>query len=79
MLFTASQSNLTSKEYIAAERKATLKSEYLSGKIGAMSGASVEHNLISVNTVNGLYNQLTDISHNVVYTANNQCLEGIVL
>lgn len=54
----AAQTLLTPQEYIAAERKATLKSEYISGKIVAMSGASIEHNLISVNTVNGLYNQL---------------------
>ena len=56
----AAQTLLTPQEYIAAERKATLKSEYLSGKIVAMSGASIEHNLITVNTVNGLYNQLVD-------------------
>lgn len=56
----AAQTLLTSKEYIIAERKATLKSEYLSGEIIAMSGASNEHNLITVNTVNSLYNQLAD-------------------
>lgn len=46
----AAQTYLTPEEYIAAERKATLKSEYLSGKIVAMSGASNEHNLITMNT-----------------------------
>ena len=56
----AAQTLLTPQEYIAAERKATLKSAYLSGKILAMSGASHEHNLITVNTINGLYNQLAD-------------------
>ena len=56
----AAQTLLTPQEYIAAERKATLKSEYLSGKIVAMSRASFEHNLITVNIVNGLYNQLAD-------------------
>ena len=56
----AAQTLLTPKEYITAERKATLKSEYLSGEIVAMSGASIEHNLITVNTVNSLYNQLAD-------------------
>lgn len=56
----AAQTLLTSEEYISAERKATLKSEYLSGEIVAMSGASNEHNLITMNTANGLYNQLVD-------------------
>ncbi|MDE0019084.1 MAG: Uma2 family endonuclease [Candidatus Poribacteria bacterium] len=56
----AARTYLTPAEYIAAERKATLKSEYLSGEIVAMSGASNEHNLITVNTLNVLYNQLAD-------------------
>ncbi len=60
MSSVAAQTYLTPQEYIIAERKATLKSEYLSGEIVAMSGASHEHNLITVNTVNGLYNQLAD-------------------
>ena len=55
----AAQAYLTPEEYIASERKATLKSEYLSGEIVAMSGASNEHNLITMNTANGLYNQVT--------------------
>ncbi len=56
----AARTYLTPEEYIAAERKATRKSEYLSGEIVAMSGASNEHNLITVNTANGLYNQVTE-------------------
>ena len=56
----AARTYLTPEEYIAAERKATLKSEYLSGEILAMSGASNEHNLITMNTANGLYNQVTE-------------------
>lgn len=56
----AARTYLTSEEYIAAERKATRKSEYLSGEIVAMSGASNEHNLITVNTLTVLYNQLAD-------------------
>ena len=56
----AARTYLTPEEYITAERKATLKSEYLSGEIVAMSGASNEHNLITVNTLNVLYNQLAD-------------------
>ena len=36
----AAQTYLTPAEYIDAERKAVTKSEYLSGQIVAMSGAS---------------------------------------
>ena len=60
MTSIAAQTLLTPEEYISAERKATLKSEYLSGEIVAMSGASLEHNLITVNTTTSLYNQLID-------------------
>ncbi len=56
----AARTYLTPEEYIASERKATLKSEYLSGEIVAMSGASLAHNLITMNTANQLYNQLIE-------------------
>lgn len=56
----AARTYLTPEEYIAAERKATFKSEYLSGEIVAMSGASNEYNLITMNTATGLYNQVTE-------------------
>ena len=56
----AARTYLSPEEYIALERKATLKSEYLSGEIVAMSGASDTHNLITMNTSNALYNQLAD-------------------
>lgn len=56
----AARTYLTPEEYIVAERKATLKSEYLSGEIVAMSGASNAHNLITVNTATHLYNQLVE-------------------
>ena len=61
----AAQTYLSPDEYIAAERKATLKSEYLNGEIVAMSGASNEHNLITMNTANGLYNQVTERGYRV--------------
>lgn len=50
----------TPEEYLAFERKATTKHEYLNGQIVAMSGASREHNLITGNMFNGLYTQLID-------------------
>ena len=52
------QTLFTSEEYIAQERKALHKSEYLSGQIFAMSGASRAHSLITGNIFNRLYNQL---------------------
>ena len=60
MSSVAARTYLTPEEYIAAERKATLKSEYLSGEIVAMSGASDAHNLITMNVSAGLYNQLAE-------------------
>ena len=60
MSTSAARTLLTPEEYINSERKATLKSEYLSGEILAMSGASLEHNLITMNTTTSLYNQLSN-------------------
>jgi hypothetical protein len=36
--------------YLALERQAAYKSEYIAGTVVAMSGASREHNLIVINT-----------------------------
>jgi len=46
------------EDYLAAERQAETKSEYLDGEIFAMSGASREHNLIVVNLAASLHAQL---------------------
>ena len=56
----AAQTYLTPAEYIDLERKAVTKSEYLSGQIVAMSGASNAHNIITMNTSYQLYDQLLD-------------------
>ena len=56
----AAQTILTPEEYIASERKATLKSEYLNGEILAMSGASIAHNLITLDIATELNIQLRD-------------------
>ncbi len=45
-------------EYLDAERKAVDKHEYYKGEIFAMSGASLEHNLISVNCIARLKQKL---------------------
>lgn len=49
---------LTPEEYLALERRAEYKSEYLDGEIFAMVGASRKHNLISVNIAASLHAQL---------------------
>ncbi len=43
------QTAYSPEEYLALERKAEYKSEYVNGGVFAMSGASREHNLIAVN------------------------------
>ena len=46
------------EDYLAAERLAETKSEYLNGEVFAMSGASREHNLIVWNLAGALHPQL---------------------
>jgi Uma2 family endonuclease len=46
------------EEYLALERKSELKNEYLKGEVFAMTGASLRHNLITVNIVTELRQQL---------------------
>lgn len=45
-------------EYLEMERDASEKHEYYRGEIFAMSGASVNHNRISINTVTDIKNKL---------------------
>ncbi|MET0650437.1 MAG: Uma2 family endonuclease [Pyrinomonadaceae bacterium] len=49
---------LTPEEYLAIERKAEYKNEYLDGEVFAMTGASRRHNLISVNLSAEIHQQL---------------------
>ncbi len=60
MAYLPAQTLFTAEEYITQERKALYKSEYLSGQIFAMSGASRAHSLITGNIFNRLYNQLAE-------------------
>ena len=65
MATSAAQTHLTPEEYITLERKAipdaeTVRSEYVKGKIIAMSGASFAHNLITANISAGLHSRLRD-------------------
>ena len=48
---------VTPEEYLALERKAEYKSEYLHGEIFAMIGASRKHNLIAGNVFGELHRQ----------------------
>ena len=58
MASAAAHTYLTPEEYLAFERKATTKHEYLNGQIVAMSGASFAHNFLTMNVANQFYNQL---------------------
>jgi Uma2 family endonuclease len=54
------QKRLTPEEYLAIERQAETKSEYLDGAMYAMSGASPRHALITGNIVTALGGRLRD-------------------
>jgi Uma2 family endonuclease len=49
---------ITAEQYLAQERLAETKSEYLGGEVFAMAGASRQHNKIVVNILNALGPQL---------------------
>lgn len=54
----AHQPRFTPEEYLALDRRAAFKSEYVDGEIVAMAGASREHNLIALNIAASLHLQL---------------------
>ncbi len=64
-LKTSKTSFITAEEYLAREREAEFKSEYLNGEIFAMAGASRPHNLIAGNIYAKLHAQLEHRSCNV--------------
>src|SRR2546423_11056778 len=51
---------LTPEEYLAIERKAEYKSEYINGEMIAMTGASRIHNLITANIIGEMRQQLKE-------------------
>ena len=53
-----SEKNITPEAYLASERRAKYKSEYIHGEILAMSGASRAHNIITVDITTELNIQL---------------------
>ncbi|MFH1114296.1 MAG: Uma2 family endonuclease [Pseudomonadota bacterium] len=58
MSLISPQPNYTAEEYLALERKAEYKSEYVNGMIIAMAGASRSHSLIVFNLAGVLRTQL---------------------
>jgi Uma2 family endonuclease len=51
---------ISEEEYLAIERAAEYKNEYVNGEIFAMTGASRKHNLINTNLISSLSAQLQD-------------------
>ncbi len=49
---------LTPQEYLEIERTAEGKSEYVNGEMFAMSGATRQHNIITINVAASLHSQL---------------------
>ena len=61
----AAPTHLSPAAYLAWERKAAFKNEYLNGVIRAMSGASEAHNRITVNMILRLGNLLDDLEYSL--------------
>jgi len=57
-MITKEKKYYSSEEYLKLERAAEIKSEYFNGEIFAMSGASVNHNIIAGNIFANLHAKL---------------------
>ena len=51
---------LTGEQYLALEAESEVKHEYIDGEIFAMTGATLFHNRIAMNTAVALGNQMID-------------------
>lgn len=60
------QTLYTPEDYLIAERKATIKSEYLSGKILTMPRANLAHNLIRLDIATEINTQSKEREYEVV-------------
>jgi Uma2 family endonuclease len=69
----------TPDEYLARERAAEVKHEYISGQIFAMSGASYEHNQITANLARTLGNQLDEEECDVLTSDMRVKVQGTTL
>ena len=56
---TPARSFITPQKYLAREREATYKSEYLNGQVFAMSGASPQHSIITGNLIAAMHRQIS--------------------
>lgn len=59
------QAWISPEEYLAIERRATYRSEYLNGEMFAMAGASRQHNRISSNLVSAIDQHIKNRDCNV--------------
>lgn len=69
------KTTVTPEEYLAAERAAETKSEYVDGEVYAMTGASEPHNTISINLVLTLGPQVRSRGCNI-YTSDMRVRVG---
>lgn len=53
-----SDAHVSPEDYLALERQSEFRSEYFDGEIHAMTGASLKHNVITLNTASELRAQL---------------------
>jgi Uma2 family endonuclease len=60
MTAARAEARITAAEYLARERRAETKSEFLGGVVVAMSGASRQHNRVVLGIAVQLYQQLGD-------------------
>lgn len=60
MTIPAATTHYTAEEYLALERQADFRSEYIDGQIVAMSGGSLAHSLVGTNLIRTLGNLLED-------------------
>jgi Uma2 family endonuclease len=67
-MITTKKKYLSPEDYLKIERDALTKSEYYKGEMFAMSGTSVNHNIISGNIFAKLHNMLA-ISNSIVLSA----------
>ena len=58
MQSAAEQTPLTAEQYLEMERASDTRHEFVQGEVFAMSGASREHNLVTLNTALSLHSQL---------------------
>ena len=67
------------EEYLELERKSEPRSEYLKGEVFAMTGASLRHNLISVNIATELKQQLKQTDCKVLVSEMRVAAPGATL